>query len=149
MAASCSSRCSSNTKQQQHGNHEQHARTATVRVASFSRFPIAGPAAIFPACCCCALDCARGALRSSGLGRSTCTPRRPYTVPPPRPPRPPPPPLLLLLLSQCRGIEMIHVVYQLPCCRTRSSSRAVRAGERVVISDRRIIHDTKWEQSVA
>ena len=47
------------------------------------------------------IDCAHGALRSSGLERSTYRPRRPYTAPPP--------PLLLvlvvvvvlLLLSQC------------------------------------------------
>ena len=88
------------------------------------------------------IDFAHGALRSSGLGRvSIYRPWRPYTAPPP----PPPPLLLLLLLSQCCAIEMIH---RPSCCRARSSSRAVRARVRVVISGRRIIHDTKWEQSV-
>ena len=89
--------------------------------------------------CCWALDCARGALRSSSLGRWTGRPRRPYTAPPP------PPPPLLLLPSQCCEIEMIH---ELSCCRAGSSSRAARARARVVISQRRIVRGTKWEQSV-
>ena len=139
MAASNSGSCCSDTKQQQHRSSEQNAQPA-----SFLQFSTLGPAHYFRSVLLLLMrstDCARGALRSSGLGKSI-RPRRPYTAPLP--------PsllllLLLLLLSQCCGIDMIH---ELSCCRARSSSRGVRARVRGVISERRIVHDTKWEQSV-
>ena len=47
------------------------------------------------------------------LGRSTYRPRQPYAARPP-------PTLLMLLLPQCCGIETI---YELSCCRARSTRR--------------------------
>ena len=91
--------------------------------------------------CYCAPICARGVLRYADFGASTYRPRRPYTVPS----QPTRVLLVLLLVPQCCGSEMTH---ELACSRARSTRGAVRACVRVVISERQILHNTKWAQSM-